>query len=277
MATDVSVEDRQSLPQAVRWKIADLMAEDNLAKINEKEKRVEEKKTFYSLYGKRFIDIVVSLFAIIITFPINVIIGLITFFDVGRPVFFVQNRVGKNGKTFKIIKFRNMRNAFDENGELLPAKQRVTKWGHFARKTSLDELLNFISVLKGDMSIIGPRPLVPQYMSRYSERHLSRYNVKPGLECPPRNINIPIRNWNDQFENDVWYVENLSLKTDLSMMVNLLRFALDRSNTELRGAAKRGDFIGYSSEGIAVDLSEVPEIYIQRAMAENEHQIHAGL
>lgn len=270
MTIDISAVDRQSLPQSIRWKIADLIAEDNLLQINEKEKRVEVQKTFYSQYGKRIIDIVISLCAIIITFPVNIIIAIITIFDVGYPIFFVQNRVGKNGKIFKIIKFRNMRDVFDEKGVLLPAKQRVTKWGRFVRKTSLDELLNFFSVLKGDMSIIGPRPLVPQYMSRYSERHLSRYNVKPGLECPPRNMNTSIRNWDDQFENDVWYVENLSFKTDLMMMTNLVRFALDQKNTELRGEAKRADFIGYSPNGRAIDLEEVPEIYIQRAIEENE-------
>lgn len=268
MKTDMLSIDRQALPQAMRWKIADWLAEDNLSLINKNKPRLMIKETFYIQYGKRFLDILISLFAVIVTLPINFIIGIITFFDVGVPIFFFQERVGKDGKIFKIVKFRNMRNTIDKNGELLPASQRVTKWGKFVRKTSFDELLNFVSVLKGDMSIIGPRPLVPQYMSRYSDRHLSRYNVKPGLECPPRDLSTSLRTWHDQFENDVWYVENVSLKTDIVMVVNLVRFALNRNNTELRGAAKRGDFMGYNPDGRAINLEEVPEAYIERALDE---------
>lgn len=268
MKIDTMSIDRQGLPQSTRWKIAEWIAEDNLPQINKNNQRLPIRETFYSKYGKRLFDILISLPAVILTFPINLVIGIITFFDVGRPIFFFQERVGKNGKIFKIVKFRNMRNTVDEHGELLPASQRVTKWGKFVRKTSLDELLNFVSVLKGDMSIIGPRPLLPQYMSRYSDRHLSRYNVKPGLECPPRDLNMSLRNWHDQFENDVWYAENVSFKTDVIMVINLVRFALNRKNTELRGAAKRGDFMGYTPEGKAINLAEVPEFYIKRALDE---------
>lgn len=269
--------DRQALPQASRWKIADWIAEDNLPEINKNDKEAIVSQSFYSRYGKRILDIIISLIAVIITLPINLIIGIITFFDVGRPIFFLQERVGKDRKIFKIIKFRNMRNTTDERGELLPASRRVTKWGKFVRKTSLDELLNFVSVLRGDMSIIGPRPLVPQYMSRYSNRHLARFAVRPGLECPPRDLSKPLRSWHDQFENDVWYVENLSFKTDCIMALNLVRFALSRKNTAIRGAAKRGDFMGYSADGTAINLAEVPQSYIERALEELPEETYSDM
>lgn len=263
---DIKSLDRRTLPLQIRYDIADWIQEENLPIVNETSRRVPVKKTFYTMFGKRALDIAISLPAVALTLPINAIIGVITFFDVGRPIFFFQDRVGLNGKTFQIIKFRNMRNTTDKNGELLPANQRVTAWGKIVRKTSLDELLNFVSVLKGDMSIIGPRPLVTKYYPRYSNRHLSRYNVKPGLECPPRDLTVPLRTWQDQFENDVWYAQNVSLKTDIMMCANLVRFALDRKNVEMRGSALRGDFMGYDKEGRAIRLDEVPEEYIERAL-----------
>lgn len=255
--------DRERLSQATRWKIADLLREERLPEINNICEEVNFKETFYTTYGKRMIDLVLSSIAIIITFPINLIIGFVTLFDVGRPIFFLQERVGKKGKIFKIVKFRNMRNTTDSHGELLPAKDRVTKWGKFVRKFSLDELMNFYSVFKGDMSIIGPRPLVPQYMSRYSKRHIARCYVKPGLECPPRDYMQVLRTWNDQFENDVWYVENLTFKTDIIQTINLIRYTFNKQNSDVRSAAERGDFMGYDEHGKAINLSEVPDTYIK--------------
>ncbi len=260
--------NKDELTQATRWMIADHLAKERLPMMDMLEEEFVVRETFYSKYGKRMIDIIVSAVALLLTLPINLIIGIITFFDVESPIFFSQERVGKNGKIFRMTKFRNMRDTVDERGELLPAGKRVTKWGNFVRKTSLDELLNFVCVLKGDMSIIGPRPLVPQYMSRYSKKHLLRYAVKPGLECPPRDHKSSIRTWNDQFDNDVWYVRNLSLKTDIKMVFNLIRFTLDKKNAAVRSAAGRGDFMGYSEDGKAISLGEVPDEYIEKVMEE---------
>ena len=116
------------------------------------------KNTFYTCFGKRLIDLFISGVALLVFFPINLFIGIVTMFDVGFPIFFKQKRIGKNGKPFTMIKFRNMTNKTDENGNLLRADLRVTKWGRFVRSTSLDELLNFINIFKGDMSIILPTP-----------------------------------------------------------------------------------------------------------------------
>lgn len=250
------------LTKEMRWHIADCLAEDRLEAINAVCKDVKIKNTFYTSYGKRFLDIVLSAVALTVTLPVNLIIGVCTFFDVGSPIFFFQDRAGRNGKNFKVVKFRNMRNTVDERGELLPPSQRVTSFGKFVRKTSLDELLNFWSIFKGDMSIIGPRPLVPEYVGRLNKRHINRLAVRPGLECPPREDLDHVWTWQEQFENDVWYVENLSLKTDLFMIWRLIKFALDRKSTKVRATGKRGIFMGYSLDGRAISLEEVPQSYI---------------
>lgn len=263
-ASHDSIEfDRANMTRDMRWKVADWLAEDRLPQINATTCEIYPEKGFYLCFGKRCFDIVISLIALIITCPVNLIIGVITFLDVGRPIFFRQKRSGYKGKDFELVKFRNMKNTRDSKGELLPASKRVTKWGKFVRKTSLDELLNFWSVLKGDMSIIGPRPLPPEYLKRYSKRHLSRLQVRPGLECPPRKLTGHRPTWQEQFENDIWYVEHVSFKTDFKMMIQLFRFALDRKSAKARAEVNdKGIFMGYSEYGIAINLEQVPQEYI---------------
>lgn len=254
---------RENLTRAQRLEIAEWLAEDRLEEVNKTCKKVMIKETIYSKYVKRIIDIVLSLIALIITLPLNIVIGIITFFDVGRPLFFKQVRAGKNGEPFTLMKFRNMRNTKDENGDLLHASLRVTKFGKFVRKTSLDELLNFWSILKGDMSFIGPRPLVIEYLHRYNQRHYQRLAVRPGLECPPRNLENNSWAWQDQFENDVWYVENISFITDCKLLIQLVRFALDPKASGVRSSVtSKGSFMGYTIDGKAINLDEVPQSYV---------------
>lgn len=252
----------EDLTKAQRWAIADKIAEERLPEVNKNSMPVVPSNTFYVKYIKRIIDIVVSGIALIVTSPFNLIAAIITYFDVGSPLFFKQTRIGKNGKPFTITKFRNMTNDVDKNGELLPPTQRVTKFGKFMRKTSFDELLNFWSVFKGDMSLIGPRPLVPEYTHRYSDRHKARLLVRPGLECPPRSRSQSVRSWQEQFENDIWYVEHVSFKTDCKMIANLVRFALDSQNANARAATVRGSFIGYDMSGNAINAEGVEQKYI---------------
>lgn len=251
--------DRNKLTKAQRWQLADYLAETRLDDINKKVKEIVPSSNIYSKYIKRFIDIVVSLLVLIVTSPINLVILIITAVTLGRPIFFKQERIGKNCKPFNIVKFRNMTNETDENGELLPPSQRVTKCGKFLRKTSLDELLNFWSILKGDMSLIGPRPLVPEYTHRYNKRHKQRLAVRPGLECPPRGQIEHVCSWQEQFENDVWYVQNVSFATDCKMLINLVRFALDSKSANARAVADRGSFLGYDENGCAINLSQIPQ------------------
>lgn len=212
---------------------------------------VKPRNTLYTRYVKRAIDIVVSSAALIVTLPINVFVAVGTYFDVGRPILFKQERLGKDGKVFTLIKFRNMTNETDENGELLPASRRVTKFGGIMRKISLDELLNFWPILKGDMSLIGPRPLLVKYGPLYSERHKARLAVRPGLECPtPTRLNHPIT-WQEQFENDIWYVENMSLRTDIKLLFRMISLVVDPCQTAVRAGGSRGEFSGYDENGEA--------------------------
>ena len=241
------------------------LAADRLDEVDAIQEDVVASSGVYARYGKRLFDIAISSVALVVTLPINALIGVATLANLGRPLFFRQTRVGKNGKRFKIVKFRNMTEEKDAKGELLPPEQRVTRWGKFVRKTSLDELLNFWSIFKGDMSLIGPRPLPEVYLQRYSDRHTHRLDVRPGLECPPRDLSHGVWTWNDQLENDIWYVENLSFRTDCKMLGNLLRFALDSKSANARAVAERGSFMGYDLNGRAINDAEIPTEYLDWA------------
>ena len=240
---------------------ARLLRERNLDRVNATDKEVHPADNFYIRYCKRALGFAIALIAFIITLPFNVVFGICTFFDVGRPILYKQTRIGKDGKFFTMVKFRNMNNNTDADGKLLPAAQRVTKFGKFMRKYSLDELLNFWSVLKGDMSIIGPRPLPDFFLERMSERHKMRHVVRPGLECPltmPEGSEISAYHW--KFENDIWYVENLSFKTDLLMLARLFKLTF---NMKDRGGHAEGltYFIGYDDDGFATSLGKVRRAY----------------
>ena len=243
------------------WAVADALAMERLPVVNANCKPVIPSRNLYSRYIKRVLDILISAIALVITSPINLILLIGTYFDVGSPVLFKQQRIGKDGKPFTVIKFRNMTNDTDESGELLPANERVTKFGRFVRKSSLDELLNFWSVFKGDMRLIGPRPLLPEYTHRYSKRHFMRLSVRPGLECPPRFQNDERPTWQDQFENDIWYVEHISFSTDIKMCINLVKFALNPTASRSRSQASRGAFMGYDLNGEAIDINAVDDGY----------------
>ncbi|HAD55526.1 MAG: sugar transferase [Lachnospiraceae bacterium] len=261
--------ERTKMTRDMRWQVADWLADERLPELNHNSKIVKTSSGIYLRCVKRILDICISLIALIVTLPLNAIIAIITLVDVGTPLLFRQKRTGFHGKEFEIIKFRNMKDTRDERGELLPAKDRVTRWGKFVRKTSLDELLNFWSVLKGDMSLIGPRPLPTEYFHRYTNRHACRLNVRPGLECPPRKLEGHRPSWQEQFENDVWYVEHVSFKTDLQMLIQLFKYVFDRKSAWARAEVnEKGIFMGYDEAGIAINLEQVPEEYIERAFKE---------
>lgn len=254
--------EREKLTRSMKWELAEKLASENLDKVNRNCPKIFFSETLYSRYIKRILDISVSFISLMLTLPINVFIAIITLFDVGRPILFKQERIGKNEKKFTLIKFRNMRNTTNERGELLPPNQRVTNWGRIVRETSLDELLNFWSILKGDMSVIGPRPLSEPYLKRFNERHLARFLVKPGLECPPMDIKTGSRTWDEQFENDVWYVEHISFITDVKLLINLIKMTFNKKYSQIRGNATRGDFLGYSEDGKAITQYDIPDQYL---------------
>lgn len=257
------MQDITGLSLSQKSEIAEYIKRDNLAIVNAKVQKVNVRNSFYTRYGKRLLDILISLCGFIISAPINLIIAIITFFDVGTPIIFKQQRIGKDGKKFAIYKFRNMTNAVDANGELLPPDQRVTKWGKFVRKTSLDELLNFVSILNGSMSIIGPRPLLDYYAERLNDRHKAMYAVRPGLECPTLHKVDHALSWHERLDNYVWYVENCSFLVDLKLCFRIVAVALDRKETARRSKAEHGGLMGYDLDGNIIYTKSVPDQYVE--------------
>lgn len=168
---------------------------------------------------KRIFDFCFSLFLLLLAFPILLLVSLLIYFDLGTPIFFTQERIGKNNKIFKMYKFRSMKNSVDKEGNLLSDKQRVTKFGELLRSTSIDELPELFNILKGDMSLIGPRPLLVEYLPFYNTRQIKRHNVLPGLTGWAQINGRNSINWSEKFELDVWYVENWSLYLDIKIFL----------------------------------------------------------
>ena len=204
------------------------------------------KNTFYLRYVKRGFDFMVALVAVTVTLPVNLVLLALTFLDVGRPIFFIHERPGLGEKPFKMVKFRNMTNAVDANGALLEPAMRITRLGRFVRKTSLDELLQFWLILFGKMSLIGPRPLLMMYLPRYSLRQHRRHAVRPGLECPMPVYTDSRDTWETRLENDVWYVENVSLKTDCLMLLRLFQLVFNSKRAKVRASKLDEEFDGAS-------------------------------
>lgn len=258
--------DYWELPDEEKFALAEQIRKANLAAVDQGQLPVKEPDTFYARYGKRILDIILSLTAVILTAPIDIVLLIGALIDVGTPIFFHQRRVGKDKKVFVMTKIRNMTNERDENGVLLPPEQRVTKWGRFVRKTSLDELLNFWNILLGDMSVIGPRPLPDEYLGRYSIRHDARHLVRPGLDCPMHDSEKTNLTWQSRLDNDVWYVENISLKTDIKLMFQLIHDVLFGDRKDSRGEAACGCFMGYDTHGVAIDSNDITKEYYQEIM-----------
>lgn len=181
---------------------------------------------FYRKYGKRTLDILLSLIALIILSPLLLIIGILVYFKLGSPILFTQDRPGKDGKIFKLYKFRTMTDEKDASGELLSDSIRLTKFGKFLRSTSLDELPELWNILKGDMSIVGPRPLLVQYLPLYNEHQKHRHDVRPGLTGYAQVNGRNALNWPDKFNYDVEYVENVSFGLDLKIVFKTIKQVL---------------------------------------------------
>jgi lipopolysaccharide/colanic/teichoic acid biosynthesis glycosyltransferase len=179
-------------------------------------------KTFYSLYLKRFIDFNLSLLALILLSPLLILIIILQFFFNGPPIFFTQARVGRGEKVFKLIKFRTMNNKKDKSGVLLPDIKRKTFFGSFLRKTSLDELPNLINILKGDMAVIGPRPLLVEYLSFYNEYQKQRHLVRPGLSGLAQIKGRNLISWNQKFDYDILYIKRITMIFDIKIILSTI-------------------------------------------------------
>lgn len=199
----------------------------------------------YRNFFKRFIDFTVALSAIVVIMPVYLIVFLgLMIANKGAGALFTQDRPGKNGKIFKVIKFKTMTDERDSDGNLLPDEQRLTKVGRFIRSTSIDELPQLFNVLVGDMSLIGPRPLLPQYLPLYSKEQARRHEVRPGItgwaQCHGRNAIT----WTEKFRLDVWYVDNLSLMTDIKVILITVKAVLLRKDISSATSATMEYFDG---------------------------------
>lgn len=199
----------------------------------------------YKHFFKRFFDFWISLIALICISPILMVVSVwLHFANKGAGVFFFQERPGKDGKIFKVIKFKTMTDERDASGNLLPDADRLTKVGKFVRSTSIDELPQLINVLKGDMALIGPRPLLVQYLPLYSKEQMRRHDVRPGIsgwaQCHGRNQ----ISWTEKFKLDVWYVDHLSLLTDLKVIFITIKKVLLREDINSDNDATMEDFNG---------------------------------
>lgn len=199
----------------------------------------------YSLYIKRFLDFWMSLIVLIIISPLLLVVTIWLYYaNKGAGALFFQERPGKDGKIFRVIKFKTMTDERDADGNLLPDEVRLTNVGRFVRSTSIDELPQLINVLKGDMSLIGPRPLLVQYLPLYSKEQMRRHEVRPGIsgwaQCHGRNQ----INWTEKFKLDVWYVDHLSFMTDLKVIMITIKKVLFREDINSDNDATMEDFDG---------------------------------
>ena len=193
---------------------------------------------------RRFVDLIFASGILIVLSPLLIITGILIFFFQGRPVFFQQARLGKDHEEFWILKFCTMTNKKNDKGELLPDKDRITGLGNFLRNTSLDEFPGFWNVLKGEMSLIGPRPLPPHYLSRYSKDQDRRHEIKPGVIGWAQVNGRNAISWEEKFKLDVWYVDNQSLWLDIKIIFLTIKKVLVRDGISTDGEATMTRFTG---------------------------------
>ena len=201
----------------------------------------------YSHFFKRVIDFILVFIVLVVIWPILLLITIWLYFaNKGAGAFFTQERPGKDGKIFRVIKFKSMTDERDAEGKLLPDAKRLTHVGKFVRATSIDELPQLINVLKGDMALIGPRPLLPEYLPLYSEEQARRHEVRPGItgwaQCHGRNA----ISWTEKFKLDVWYVDHCSLLTDLKIIFITIKSVLKREGISSATSITMEKFNGHN-------------------------------
>ncbi|HPU62992.1 MAG TPA: sugar transferase [Mobilitalea sp.] len=204
----------------------------------------------YQKYVKRLLDFIISLLAVIILSPVFLVIAVLVRIKLGKPVIFKQKRPGLNEKIFTLYKFRTMTNEKDSSGNLLPDRDRLTKFGRFLRSTSLDELPELINILKGDMSFVGPRPLLVQYLPLYNEHQRKRHNVKPGLSGWAQVSGRNAISWEEKFDLDVEYVNKVSFLFDLKIFFLTIKKVIMREGINQEGEATMEYFKGSKVENI---------------------------
>ena len=202
----------------------------------------------YANFFKRLFDFLLSLTALLVLSPILLIFMIVGAFVMKGNPFFTQKRPGKNERIFKLIKFRTMTNAKDGNGNLLPDEKRLTGYGKLLRKTSIDELPELINILKGDMAIVGPRPLLVKYLPLYNERQKRRHEVRPGLTGYAQAYGRNSLTWEEKFEKDVYYVENASLWLDIKILFKTVAVVLKSEGISSETSVTMEEFMGTPEE-----------------------------
>ena len=187
----------------------------------------------YRKYIKRVLDIILSLFVIVVFIWLYAILAILVRCKLGSHIIFKNARLGKDEKVFNMYKFRTMTDERDANGQLLPDEVRLTKFGNFLRRSSLDELPEMFNILKGDMSLIGPRPLLVKYLPYYTDRERLRHSIRPGLTGYAQAHGRNTITWEQKFEYDVWYVEHLSFMTDIKVIIDTVKTVFSHSDVVL--------------------------------------------
>ena len=205
---------------------------------------MKHRASFYERFVKRLMDIVLSGCALLVLSPVLLVTAVLVRTRLGSPVIFCQERPGKDGKIFKLYKFRSMTDGRDENGELLPDAVRLTKFGRLLRSTSLDELPELWNILRGDMSIVGPRPLLVKYLPLYNEEQRRRHDVRPGLTGWAQVNGRNAISWEEKFRLDVWYVDHLSFGLDVKTIFLTVKKVFCREGISSETAATMEEFKG---------------------------------
>jgi len=204
--------------------------------------------SFYRRIGKRALDLSLTVPALLVLAPVGAAVGALARMKLGAPVLFRQDRPGRDDEIFELIKFRTMSTERDSTGELLPDDRRLTSFGKALRGASLDELPTLWNVVRGDMSLVGPRPLLVQYLDRYTPEQRRRHEVRPGITGWAQINGRNALTWDEKFDFDLWYVENVSLRTDLAILFRTVAQVLGQSGISAEGHATMPEFMGSDDE-----------------------------
>lgn len=204
--------------------------------------------SFYRRVGKRALDLGLAVPALAVLAPVGLAVAAVARAKLGSPVLFRQPRPGRDGQVFDLVKFRTMTEARDATGALLPDSERLTPFGQWLRRSSLDELPTLWNVIRGDMSLVGPRPLLVRYLGRYTPEQRRRHEVAPGITGWAQIHGRNALSWQEKFDLDVWYVENLSLRTDLAILFRTVAQVLGRRGISAEGHATMPEFMGNEDE-----------------------------
>ena len=204
--------------------------------------------TFYRRIGKRALDFGLAVPALVVLAPVGLVVGGLIRLKLGGPVLFRQQRPGRDGQVFELIKFRTMTDTLDPSGALLPDDQRLTSFGRRLRRRSLDEFPTLWNVIRGDVSLVGPRPLLVQYLDRYTPEQSRRHEVAPGITGWAQINGRNAITWEEKFDLDVWYVENVSLRTDLAILFRTVAQVLGQQGISAEGHATMPEFMGTNNE-----------------------------